>query len=160
MSTRHEILPNLIIALSAWAIAYGEDANMLETEKTILLSLLESLEEMKDSMKRLRQLLRQLNNQTNTTDDHHLNKFMITEAIDGGEEHEARVYEFIENCCGEMVAWTLADPTTEDEIDSEDVDHDEQPYEGILDNPIDAEELILSIKNGNQERKEIIDRFS
>lgn len=160
MSTRHEILPNLIIALSAWAQSFGENPDILETEKTILLGLLEGLQEMKESMKRLRQLLRQLNNQTNTTDDHHLKKFMITEAIDGGEEHESRVYEFIENCCGEMVAWTLADPDTEDEIDPEDVDHDEQPYEGILDNPTDAEELILSIKNGNQERKEIIDRFS
>lgn len=159
MSTRHEILPNLILTLSAWAQKYGEDPRVLTTEKTLILGLLECLQEMKESMKRLRELLLQLNNQTNTTDDDNLKKFMVTEAVDGGEEHESRVYEFIENCCGEIIAWNLADPT-EEEIDPDDVDQDEEPYEGILDNATEVEELILGIKNGNQERNEIIDRFS
>lgn len=179
MSTRHQIILNLIVALSAWAQKFEEDVDVLKTHKTQILGLLESLQEMNESMNRLRQLLLQLlhnnnnnndesnNNQTNTTttttnnddDHHHLQKFMIDEAVDGGEEHESRIYEFIENCCGEMMAWNLADPT-EEPIDPDDIDEDDELYVGILEYPTELKELILGINNGNQERKEIIDRFS
>lgn len=151
MSPPHRIIPNLVLALSAWVHTFEGDSRILTKDKTLMLCFLEGLQEMNNSMKQLRHL------HETQTDDHL--KFVIAEAIDCGEEHESRVYEFIENCCGEMIAWSLAD-TTEAIDPEEDVDEDDELYEGILDYPTELEELTIGIKNGNEERKEIIGRHS
>lgn len=151
MSAPHRIIPNLVFALSAWAHKFEGNSEVLTRHKTLILSFLESLQEMNKSMKQLRHL------HETQTDDHL--KFVIAEAVDCGEEHESRVYEFIENCCGEMIAWNLADST--EVVDPEgDVDEDDELYAGILDYPTELGELSVGIKNGNQERKEIIGRHS
>lgn len=151
MSAPHKIIPNLVLALSAWAHKFEGDIDVLKTHKTLILGFLEGLQEMNKSMIRLRQL------HEAQTDDHL--KFVMAEAVDCGEEHESRVYEFIESCCGEMMAWNLADPT--EAVDAEgDVDEDDELYAGILEYPTELKELSVGIKNGNEERKKIIDRYS
>lgn len=151
MSAPHRIIPNLIFALSAWAHNFELDSEVLTTHKTLILGFLEGLHEMNNSMKQIRHLYE-------TQTDDHL-KFVMAEAIDCGEEHESRVYDFIEECCGEMIAWNLADCT--EVVDAEgDVDEDDELYAGILEFPTELQELSLSIKNGNAERKEIIGRYS
>lgn len=151
MSAPHKIIPNLVLALSAWAHKFEEDNDVLKTHKTLILGFLEGLQEMNESMKCLRQL------HETQTDDHL--KFVMAEAVDCGEEHESRIYEFIEDCCGEMMAWNLADPTEAVDADG-DVDEYDELYAGILEYPSELKELSVGIKNGNEERKEIIDRYS
>lgn len=151
MSAPHKIIPNLVLALSAWAHKFEGDLEVLKTHKTLIIGFLEGLQEMNNSMKLLRHL------HETQTDDHL--KFVIAEAADCGEGHESRVYEFIENCCGEMMAWNLADPT--EAVDPEgDVDEDDELYAGILEYRTELKELSVGIKNGNDARKEIIDRYS
>lgn len=151
MSAPHNIIPNLVLALSAWAHKFEADCDVLTTHKTLILGFLEGLQEMNSSMEQLRHL------HETQTDDHQ--KFVMAEAVDCGEEHESRVYEFIENCCGEMMAWNLADST--EVVDAEgDVDEDDELYAGILECPTELQELSIGINNGNEERKEIIDIYS
>lgn len=150
-SSPHKIIPNLVLALSAWVHKFEADPDVLTTHKTLILGFLEGLQEMSNSMKQIRHLYE------TQIDDHP--KFVMAEAVDCGQEHESRVYEFIENCCGEMMAWNLADST--EAVDAEgDVDEDDELYESILDNPTELKELTVGIQNGNQERKEIIDKYS
>lgn len=147
----HKIVPNLISALSAWIYNCDTDDTVLPEHKELIFNSSKSLEELQNSMTQLRQLNK------DQTDDYL--KFVLKNLIDGGEEDESNVYEFIEKSCGEMIAWSLADST--ETVDSEgDVDEDDELYSGIFNNSTKLKELISDIKKRNEERREVLDKHS
>lgn len=151
MSTPHKILPNLILALSAWRYNFESDETIFTAHKNLILDLLETLQELDNLMKQLSHL------HENTTDNYV--KYSVADAITTAEDHESKVYGFISESCGEMIAWKLADPS-EVFDEEEDVEEDDDLYAGIFDHSIGSTELCSDIKNGNEQRRSILDEHS
>lgn len=147
----HKIVPNLISALLAWTYNFELDDTIFLGDKELILNSTKCLQELHDSMKQLRQL------DKDQTEEYL--KFVLKNLIDDGEEDESDVYEFIEKSCGEMIAWSLADPT--EIVDSEgDVNEDDELYLGIFKNSTKMKELISNINKNNEERRETFNKHS
>lgn len=149
--TPHKIIPNLILALSAWTYKFESDNFILMGDKQHILEFAESLQELNNLMKQLNQLY-----EAQTED---FLKFVLKESVTISENDESKVHRFIERSCGEMVAWNLADST--EVIDAQgDVEEEDDLYLGIFNNSTELKELSSGIKERNQERKGVLERYS